>query len=211
MSASIISSAASSPNHIFTTQTMFLLTLFRTGFMWLALAGNAVSQAGDQSDITDPNQLINPATAFPDDDLRLPPSTPWPHLQRDMDPQPDCGETSYIGSGRLLGRKALITGDDSGIGRAVAIAYAREGANVTINYLPEEQPDADDVADLLSQEGLTIHLIPGDLLNETFCAELVTQAHAAMGGLDIVVNNAGYAMKPPVIRTSQWIKTLTQA
>lgn len=106
---------------------------------------------------------------------------------------PDCGETSYVGSGRLQGRHALITGGDSGIGRAIAIAYAREGANITINYLPEEEADAQDVADVLAEDGIEINRIPGDLLDEDFCARLVSEAHEAMGGLDIVVNNAGYA------------------
>ena len=108
-----------------------------------------------------------------------------------MEILPDCGENSYVGSGRLTGRRALITGGDSGIGRAIAIAYVREGANVTINYLPKEEPDAQDLADFLAREGLSIVRIPGDLLNETFCEELVAEAERNMGGLDIVVNNAG--------------------
>lgn len=108
-----------------------------------------------------------------------------------MEIAPDCGEYSYVGSGRLAGRRALITGGDSGIGRAIAIAYVRESANVTINYLPEEEPDAQDLADFLAREGFGIVRIPGDLLNETFCEELVAEAEHSMGGLDIVVNNAG--------------------
>lgn len=108
-----------------------------------------------------------------------------------MEIPPDCGEVSYVGNGRLAGRHALITGGDSGIGRAIAIAYVREGANVTINYLPEEEPDAQDLEDFLAREGLSLVRIPGDLLNETFCEELVTEAEQSMGGLDIVVNNAG--------------------
>ena len=105
---------------------------------------------------------------------------PFPGLAGKMQPRPDHGEESYQGSGRLNGRKVLITGGDSGIGRAVAIAYAREGADVAINYLPEEEDDAREVA-----------AIPGDIRDETFCNHLVKQAVEALGGLDILVNNAG--------------------
>ena len=85
-----------------------------------------------------------------------------------------------------------MTGGDSGIGRAIAIAFAREGANVAINYLPEEETDAQDLHDFLLQEGLNITRIPGDLMDETFCTHLVHQANVSLGGLDIVVNNAGF-------------------
>lgn len=117
-------------------------------------------------------------------------SQPWPALQRDMKPVPDCGETSYQGSGRLAGRKALVTGGDSGIGRAAVIAFAREGADVAINYFPTEEPDAQDVAGLLRGEGHKIVLIPGDIRDEAFCRELVAKAADELGGLDILVNNA---------------------
>src|SRR5207248_9526664 len=90
-------------------------------------------------------------------------SQPWPGLANKMEPRPDHGEKSYKGSGRLLGRKALITGGDSGMGRAAAIAYAREGADVAINYLPSEQPDAGEVIALIKKEGRTGLAIPGDL------------------------------------------------
>jgi NAD(P)-dependent dehydrogenase (short-subunit alcohol dehydrogenase family) len=116
----------------------------------------------------------------------------WPALQRDMQPVPDCGERSYRGSGRLQGMKALVTGGDSGIGRAAVIAFAREGADVAINYFPTEEPDAQDVAKLLRAEGRKVALIPGDLTNAKFCADLVTRANRELGGLDIVVNNAAY-------------------
>lgn len=118
----------------------------------------------------------------------------FPGLQRNFeDVVPDCGEESYVGSGRLQGRRALITGGDSGIGRAVAIAYAREGADVVINYLPEEQPDADDVIEVIeSTTESRIFAVPGDLRNESFCEDLVAEAADLMGGLDILVNNAGY-------------------
>jgi NAD(P)-dependent dehydrogenase (short-subunit alcohol dehydrogenase family) len=108
-----------------------------------------------------------------------------------MDPRPDHGETSYRGSGRLAGRKALVTGGDSGMGRAAAIAFAREGADVAINYLPEEEPDAVEVIALVKATGRKGLAIPGDLRDEEFCQRLVKQAVEGLGGLDIVVNNAG--------------------
>ncbi|MET0745050.1 MAG: SDR family NAD(P)-dependent oxidoreductase, partial [Microvirga sp.] len=117
---------------------------------------------------------------------------PWPGLAGRMDPRPDHGEASYKGSGRLRGRKALITGGDSGIGRAAAIAYAREGADVAINYFPTEEPDAQDVAKLLKAEGRKLVLLPGDLTDETFCVKLIAEAGKQLGGLDILVNNAAY-------------------
>ena len=118
-------------------------------------------------------------------------SQPWPGLARDMKPRPDHGETSYVGSGRLRGRKALITGGDSGMGRAAAIAFAREGADVAINYFPSEQPDADEVIELIEAEGRTAAAIPGDLRDEAFCVRLVAETVERLGGLDILVNNAG--------------------
>jgi NAD(P)-dependent dehydrogenase (short-subunit alcohol dehydrogenase family) len=116
---------------------------------------------------------------------------PWPGLARDMDPKPDHGEKSYKGSGRLQGRKALITGGDSGMGRAAAIAYAREGADVAINYFPSEEPDAQEVIHLIQQAGRKGVAIPGDLRDEAFCKKLVAEAVEKLGGLDIVVSNAG--------------------
>jgi len=118
-------------------------------------------------------------------------SQPWPGLACEMDPRPDHGETSYRGSGRLQGRKALITGGDSGMGRAAAIAFAREGADVAINYLPAEEPDAHEVIALIRAEGRIGLAIPGDLRSEAFCRQLVAQALDGLGGLDILVNNAG--------------------
>ena len=104
---------------------------------------------------------------------------------------PDHGEKSYKGSGRLAGRKALITGGDSGMGRAAAIAYAREGADVAINYFPTEEPDAQEVIALIKAEGRNGLAIPGDLRDEKFCQELVARAVEGLGGLDILVSNAG--------------------
>ncbi len=117
---------------------------------------------------------------------------PFPGLAGKMDPIPDHGEESYIGSGRLVGRKALVTGGDSGIGRAAAIAFAREGADVAINYLPEEESDAAEVIDLITKAGRKAIAIPGDIRDETFCQKLVSEAVAQLGGLDILVNNAGH-------------------
>ena len=117
-------------------------------------------------------------------------SQPWPGLARDMVPVPDHGEASYRGSNRLAGRRALITGGDSGMGRAAAIAYAREGADVAINYYPTEEPDAQDVAKLIREAGRKAVLIPGDLRDEAFCQRLVAETLRQLGGLDIVVSNA---------------------
>ena len=114
-----------------------------------------------------------------------------PAVQAKMEPVPDCGEKSYKGTGKLTERKALITGGDSGIGRAAAIAYAREGADIAINYLPEEQQDAEDVKQLIEAEGRKAVLIPGDLSDENFCKELVETAYNELGGLDILALVAG--------------------
>jgi NAD(P)-dependent dehydrogenase (short-subunit alcohol dehydrogenase family) len=115
----------------------------------------------------------------------------WPGLAAKMDPRPDHGESSYRGSGRLQDRKALITGGDSGMGRAAAIAFAREGADVAINYLPDEQADADEVVGLIREAGRKAVAIPGDLREEAFCRDLVARALEELGGLDILVSNAG--------------------
>lgn len=128
-----------------------------------------------------------------------PQSQPWPGLAGKMDPRPDHGETSYVGSGRLLGRKALITGGDSGMGRGAAIAFAREGADVAINYLPEEEPDAREVVDLIRKAGRNAVAIPGDLRSAAFCKDLVERAVNALGGLDIVVCNAARQQSIPSI------------
>ncbi len=116
---------------------------------------------------------------------------PTPGTQAEMKEKPDCGETSYKGSGRLAGRKALLTGADSGIGRAAAIAFAREGADVAICYLPDEQEDAEEVAKYIQEAGRKAVLLPGDISQEGFCQRLVADAVQQLGGLDILVNNAG--------------------
>lgn len=108
-----------------------------------------------------------------------------------MDPRPDHGEKSYKGSGRLAGRRALITGGDSGMGRAAAIAFAREGADVAISYYPTEEPDAKEVMQLIQDAGRKAVALPGDIRNEGFCKELVERAVRELRGLDILVSNAG--------------------
>lgn len=137
-----------------------------------------------------PADLIDPTRKFPKPPFPEQQQT-WPGLASQMDPRPDHGERSYKGSGRLAGRRALITGGDSGMGRAAAIAYAREGADVAINYLPDEEPDAQEVLALIRAAGRKAVAIPGDIRNESFCRELVSRAVAGLGGLDIVVSNAG--------------------
>jgi NAD(P)-dependent dehydrogenase (short-subunit alcohol dehydrogenase family) len=114
-----------------------------------------------------------------------------PGSDRKMKPKPDHGETSYRGSGRLPNRKALVTGGDSGIGRAAAIAFAREGADVAINYLPSEEADAKDVMALIEKEGRKAIALPGDISNEKFCRKLINDAHKKLGGLDILACVAG--------------------
>ena len=142
--------------------------------------------------------LENPVTKYPKPPFATQPQ-PWPGLQSKMNPVPDCGETSYKGSGRLAGRKALITGGDSGMGRAAAIAYAREGADVAINYYPTEEPDAQEVIALIRKEGRKAVAIPGDLRSEAFCKQLVQKAISELGGLDIIVSNAGRQQAIPSI------------
>jgi NAD(P)-dependent dehydrogenase (short-subunit alcohol dehydrogenase family) len=136
-----------------------------------------------------PREMQNPLAEFP--------RPPFPKQHQDppglaclMDPRPDHGERSYRGSGKLTGRKALITGGDSGIGRAAAIAFAREGADVAFGYLPVEEPDAKDVVELIRAEGRKAIPLPGDIRDEAFCRKLVDDAANGLGGLDILVSNA---------------------
>ncbi len=140
----------------------------------------------------------NPRDKYPKPPFQ-PQQQPWPGLAARMNPRPDHGESSYVGSGRLTGRKALITGGDSGMGRACAIAYAREGADVAINYLPEEEEDAREVVALIRQAGRKAVPLPGDLRSEAFCRELVSRAVSGLGGLDIIVSNAGRQQSIPSI------------
>src|SRR6476661_747884 len=154
-----------------------------------AAALSPVAMAEHVPEAAPPAGLENPLTKYPKPPFKSQ-SQPWPGLAGKMDPKPDHGEKSYKGSGRLAGRKALITGGDSGMGRAAAIAYAREGADVAINYFPTEEPDARDVIGLIKKAGRTGIPIPGDLRDEGFCQRLVSEAIQKLGGLDIVVCNA---------------------
>ena len=158
------------------------------GLAAMAAASPASAQAAAPAAVAKP--LQDPTTKYP-----RPPyprqSQPWPGLAGQMDLKPDHGETSYKGSGRLLGRKALITGGDSGMGRGAAIAFAREGADVAINYLPEEEADAREVIELIRAAGRKAVPIPGDLRDAAFCRHLVEEAVRQLGGLDILVSNAG--------------------
>jgi NAD(P)-dependent dehydrogenase (short-subunit alcohol dehydrogenase family) len=156
-----------------------------------AAAGSASTQAGQSSSPARPAAALqDPRTKYPAPPFKEQ-TQAWPGLAQKMDPQPDHGEKSYRGSGRLSGRRALITGGDSGMGRAAAVAYAREGCDVAINYLPAEEPDAREVLQLIREAGRNGVGIPGDLRSEDFCQHLVAQAVEQLGGLDIVVCNAG--------------------
>ncbi|GGC31090.1 dehydrogenase [Brevibacterium sediminis] len=132
----------------------------------------------------------DPTTRFPD---ISPPKQdqPEPGLDAELIPGTDRGEDSYTGTGRLRGRRALITGSDSGIGSAVAIAFAREGAEVALSYLPAEEEDAQHVCEVIRQAGRKAVPLPGDLSDPEYCREVVRRAAEELGGLDAVVNNAG--------------------
>lgn len=147
-------------------------------------------QSQPQFEKQDPSAQY-PAPPFP----RQPQEAPG--LAASMQPLPDHGEDSYVGLGRLKGRRALITGADSGIGRAVAIAFAREGADVALNYLPQEEQDAREVVALIEAAGRRAVALPGDITDEAFSRELVTRAVQELGGLDILVNNAGKQVTQP--------------
>src|SRR3954452_5879042 len=140
----------------------------------------------------DQHTVQDPTTQHPDslpaDQLE------HPGLESDMSQGPDFGEATYRGSGRLEGRKAGVTGGDSGIGRAVALAFAREGADVAISYLEDEQPDADETARVVRDAGRTALQLPGDLQDEGYCRTLVDRAAQELGGVDILVNNAAFQM-----------------
>lgn len=141
-------------------------TIVGTAEIGVAAAPSAFAKGNSEMEA---QELQNPADKYPKPPYKKQ-SQPWPGLASQMDPRPDRGEKSYRGSGRLAGRKELITGGDSGMGRAAAIAYAREGADVAINYFPTEEPDAKEVI---------------DLRDEKFCQELVARAIEDLGSLDI--------------------------
>ncbi|WP_294642003.1 SDR family oxidoreductase [uncultured Aureimonas sp.] len=180
-----------------TNRRTFLAGAALTAGAAVTLASNtrasAQAEAATPAAPTAPGAAAYPAPPYPTE------MQPWPGLASKMNPRPDHGETSYKGSGRLAGKKALITGGDSGIGRAAAIAYAREGADVAINYLPAEEPDAKEVVALIEAEGRKAVAIPGDLRTEAFCRSLVAQAADQLGGLDILVNNAALQQTRPSI------------
>lgn len=140
--------------------------------------------ARDQYTVTDPTKLY--ADLEPKKQHQ-----PEPGLDAKLEPKPDLGEDTYRGTGRLTGRKALITGGDSGIGAATAIAFAREGASVALSYLPSEEEDAQRIAGIVRDAGVTVATLPGDLRDPQYCRDLVTGTVDALGGLDILVNNGG--------------------
>jgi len=134
--------------------------------------------------------FVNPADLYADIDPKKQ-HQPEPGLDADLAPKADLGEDTYRGTGRLAGRKALVTGADSGIGAATAIAFAREGADVAMSYLPEEEEDAARIAGILRDAGATVLTLPGDLRDRDYCRDLVAQTVEGLGGLDILVNNGG--------------------
>jgi NAD(P)-dependent dehydrogenase (short-subunit alcohol dehydrogenase family) len=168
----------------FTSRRNFMTTLGVA-----AAASSLPSSAGARDTAPAAQPPINPIGKYPGPPFKQQ-DQPWPGLASKMDPKPDHGETTYKGSGRLQGRKALITGGDSGMGRAAAIAFAREGADVAINYYPSEEPDAKEVVELIRAAGRKAVAIPGDLREEAFCKKLVQEAVNGLGGLDILVSNA---------------------
>jgi len=157
----------------------------------------------------DQYQMQNPLTQYTREEFPKQ-SQISPGLQSEMTPVPDCGENTYRGSGRLEGRKALVTGADSGIGRAVAIAYAREGADIALSYHPSEQKDADQVAELIKEAGRKVVMLPGDLSEESVNIKLVSDAFNHLGGLDIMALVAGKQTATEDIAdltTEQFLKT----
>ncbi|WP_283091771.1 SDR family oxidoreductase [Gluconobacter sp. Dm-62] len=163
-----------------------------------ALGLAAAAAAGGRAKAADPSMsaengappLSDPAKRYTDGPFQAQPQ-PWPGLASRMTPRPDHGETSYRGSGRMAGRKALVTGGDSGLGRAAAIAIAREGADVAISYLPAEEEDAKEVVELIRNAGRKAVALPGDIRSEKFCQKLVANAARELGGLDCLINCAG--------------------
>jgi NAD(P)-dependent dehydrogenase (short-subunit alcohol dehydrogenase family) len=138
-----------------------------------------------------------------------PQQQPVPGDQGRMNPYPDCGETSYKGSGRMAGKIALITGADSGIGRAVAIAFAREGADVAISYLDEHE-DAKETARWVEEAGRQCLLLPGDLADKAHCVAIVNDTVAKFGRIDVLVNNAAFQMTHETLEEipdEEWVKT----
>jgi NAD(P)-dependent dehydrogenase (short-subunit alcohol dehydrogenase family) len=164
----------------------------RRGLVSVAGAGAAAiatSAAAQGASSSTAQPAVDPKTKHPKPPFKAQ-KQPWPGLAGKMEPRPDHGEQSYKGSGRLLDRKVLITGGDSGMGRAAAIAFAREGADVAINYLPDEESDAQEVIALIKAAGRKGVALPGDLRDEAFCKKLVSDAVSQLGGLDVLISNA---------------------
>ncbi|MET1757175.1 SDR family oxidoreductase [Novosphingobium sp. RD2P27] len=164
-----------------------------------AAAGPALAQNRGQSSGSDAPMTAQ-AASFPEPPYPAQ-QQPWPGLAQRMNPRPDHGEEHYRGTGRLRGKRALITGGDSGIGRAAAIAFLKEGADVAIAYLPVEEPDARDVARIAEREGRRFAAFPGDLRDKAYTTSLPDRTIRELGGLDILVNNAAY---------QQWVPGLEQ-
>ena len=148
---------------------------------------------------SDQYTMQDPTKQYPGPSKKMAEEQPGPGLQREMPIMPDAGERSYRGTGRLTGRKAIVTGADSGIGRAVAIAFAREGADVVLSYLPEEEADAREVTEYIEAEGRKAVAVPGDLKDEAYCQQLVETAVEQLGGVDILANIAGKQQNVPSI------------
>ena len=167
------------------------------------------AETADSTDSVGRSPLVDPTTKY---EVEIPLQTqPFPGLASELKPPADHGEDSWVGHGRLEGRRALITGGDSGIGRAVAIAYAREGADVAIGYLPSEQSDADEVAELVRAAGRTCVLLPGDVGNEETARAIVRDAVAGLGGLDVLVLNAArqtFVANLEDLSSEQWAETM---
>lgn len=167
------------------------------------------AETADSTDSAGRSPLVDPTTKY---EVEIPLQTqPFPGLASELKPPADHGEDSWAGHGRLEGRRALITGGDSGIGRAVAIAYAREGADVAIGYLPSEQSDADEVAELVRAAGRTCVLLPGDVGIEETARAIVRDAVAGLGGLDVLVLNAArqtFVANLEDLSSEQWAETM---
>lgn len=163
---------------------IYLLTLYSFLFFSKVLCDTNLYNVTDAPDPADPTKFyyLPPFDWQPQE---------WPGLTSRMNPRPDHGEGTYQGTGKMAGRKVVITGGDSGIGRATAIAFAREGADIVINYLPQEEEDAQEVLSLIKDAGQRGFGYPGDLRNESFCNELISTAVSELGGLDGLVNCAG--------------------
>ncbi|WP_432936279.1 SDR family oxidoreductase [Kribbella sp. CA-253562] len=144
--------------------------------------------------MSDQHQPEDPTTQHPGPEAQGPEQLEHPGRSGEMDQQPDHGEDSYRGTGKLTGKRAVITGGDSGIGRAVALAFAREGADVLISYLESEEPDAQETRKLIEAEGRKAVTVAGDIQEEAHCQEIIDRAVSELGGLDILVNNAAYQM-----------------